>query len=130
MKEKGWSTVTTAERAGLPMATVKNIIYGKNAVQKIGTLEKLAKAFDCTIDSLVSDASIEEKSNEKLDVELFKECLDVVEDFCVRKGVVCDKGKMMKVVESLTSLYAKKKVKGEIYLIDDDTVEWVMGNIR
>lgn len=46
MREKGWSIVTTAERSGVPAATIKSIIYGKSTSQRVVTLEKLAKVLD------------------------------------------------------------------------------------
>jgi len=128
MHERGWSIPETARRAGLPLPTVKNILYGDNSTHRTNTLEKLAKAFGCTIDNLViDDLAIKE---DKLDTDLFKECLDTVESYCSEKKLACEKGKMLKVVESLVSLYSKKKAKNEPYKIDDDTIEWIMGNIK
>lgn len=130
MHDRGWSIVETAKRAGLPLVTIKSIVYGKSSGHKTNTLDKLAKAFDCTIDNLVSDDVGEEGNNEILDKDLWKECLDAVDSYCVRKNVKCEKNKMMKVVESLVSLYGKKKAKKVSYIIDDDTIEWIIGNIK
>jgi DNA-binding Xre family transcriptional regulator len=129
MKEKGWSIVTTSERSGVPAATIKSIIYGKSTAQKTSTLEKLAKVFECTVADLLAEEN-EKESKKKHDTELFKKCLDAVESFSRKKGLKLSKEKIMKVVESLSSLLLKKKNKNLPYSIDDVTIEWIVDNIK
>ncbi len=128
MREKGWSIVTTAERSGVPAATIKSIIYGKSNNQKVTTLEKLAKVFECSISDLVEEA--EGVENRRVDKELFKECLDAVELFLSQKNLEIRKEKLMMVVENLSSLLIKKKNKGLTYSIDDETIEWIIDNTK
>lgn len=129
MREKGWSVVTTSERSGVPVATIKSIIYGKKpATQRITTLEKLAKVFDCTVNDLITEENVAEVK--KLDVELFKECLDAVELYLKHKDLDLHKEKLMRVIESLSSLLLKKKIKNLPYAIDDDTIEWIIDNTK
>lgn len=128
MRAKGWSIVTTAERSGVPAATIKSIIYGKSNNQKVTTLEKLAKVFECSINDLVEEADGVE--NRKVDAELFKECLDAVELFLRKKNLEIRKEKLMMVIENLSSLLIKKKNKGLVYSIDDETIEWIIDNTK
>jgi len=128
MREKGWSIVTTAERSGVPAATIKSIIYGKSNNQKVTTLEKLAKVFECSINDLLEEADGVE--NRKVDAELFKECLDAVELFLRKKNLEIRKEKLMMVIENLSSLLIKKKNKGLVYSIDDETIEWIIDNTK
>lgn len=128
MREKGWSIVTTAERSGVPAATIKSIIYGKSSNQKVTTLEKLAKVFECSISDLVEEAEVVE--NRRVDKELFKECLDAVELFLSQKNLEIRKEKLMMVIENLSSLLIKKKNKGLAYSIDDETIEWIIDNTK
>jgi transcriptional regulator with XRE-family HTH domain len=128
MKEKGWSIVTTAERSGIPAATIKSIIYGKSNNQKVITLEKLAKVFGCSIDDLLEEGSKGE--SERVNTELFKECLDAVELFLKQNNFEIRQEKLMMVVENLSSLLIKKKNKGLAYSIDDETIEWIIDNTK
>lgn len=128
MREKGWSIVTTAERSGVPAATIKSIIYGKSNNQKVTTLEKLAKVFECSISDLVEEA--EGVESRRVDKELFKECLDAVELFLSQKNLEIRKEKLMMVIENLSSLLIKKKNKGLAYSIDDETIEWIIDNTK
>jgi len=134
IKTKGWSMITTAERAGIPHPTIKSIIYGKSNNQRIATLEKLAKVFGCSISDLVGDVvySNDDKINpeSKIDPELFKECLDAVEMFLKKKNLEIQKEKLMIALENLFSLFIKKKNKGLAYSIDDETIEWIIDNTK
>jgi DNA-binding Xre family transcriptional regulator len=130
MKEKGWSIVTTSERSGVPATTIKSIIYGKSSTQRIPTLEKLSKVFECSIDDLIADDN--DKSSEKkesLDRELFQQCLDAVESYIEIKGLKYEKDKVMKIIDSLFSLLLKKKNQNSSYEIDTATIEWIADNI-
>ena len=128
MREKGWSIVTTAERSGVPAATIKSIIYGKSTSQRVVTLEKLAKVFECSISDLVEETDGTE--SRRVDKELFKECLDAVELFLRQKNLEIHKEKLMMVIENLSSLLIKKKNKGLAYSIDDETIEWIIDNTK
>ena len=128
MRERGWSIVTTAERSGVPAATIKSIIYGKSTSQRIVTLEKLAKVFECSISDLTEES--DEIKNRRFDKELFKECLDAVELFLRQKNLEIHKEKLMMVIENLSSLLIKKKNKGLAYSIDDETIEWIIDNTK
>ncbi len=132
MKEKGWSIVTTASRSGVPVATIKSIIYGKTVAQRISTLEKLAKAFGCTINDLVTEDedNIERKPKRNFDAELFGECLEAVEEYLQQKNLNISKEKTLAITESLSSLLARKKAKKLSYSIDYDTIEWLLDNTR
>lgn len=130
MKERGWSTVTTSERSGLPVVTIKSIIYGKSSGQRITTLEKLAKAFDCTVNDLITDTDAKESKNGQFNADLFKECLDAVEIYLEKKNLIYKKEKVMKVIENLSSLFSKKKNKNIPYTIDDDVIEWIINNTK
>jgi DNA-binding Xre family transcriptional regulator len=55
IKKKGWSIVTASQRSGLPEITIKSIIYGKSNNQRLSTLEKLAKAFECNVNELIDN---------------------------------------------------------------------------
>ena len=128
MRERGWSIVTTAERSGVPAATIKSIIYGKSTSQRIVTLEKLAKVFECSISNLTEES--DGIKNRRFDKELFKECLDAVELFLRQKNLEIHKEKLMMVIENLSSLLIKKKNKGLAYSIDDETIEWIIDNTK
>lgn len=127
IKEKGWSIPTISEKSGIPEATIKSIIYGKAKNQRISTLEKLAKVFGCSVNDLINEDL--KNTDEKLDVALFKECLDATDSFLKKTGQTLGKEKMMKTVESLCSLISKKKQKKTPYSIDDATIEWIIDNI-
>lgn len=131
MKEKGWSIPTTAERSGVPVTTIKSILYGKSSTQRISTLEKLAKVFECSIDDLVAEED-KNKSLEKqrLDKELFQKCLDAVESYMEEKSIRYDKDKMMKIIDSLFSLSLKKRSQKSSYEIDNATIEWIADNVK
>lgn len=108
--------------------TIKSIVYGKEGSgHRTSTLEKLAKAFNCSVSSLVSEDN--DEKDQQVDTDLFKQCLDAVASYCERKEIVCERNKMMRVVENVVSLYSKKKAKNISYVIDDDTIEWLMGNL-
>jgi len=130
MKERGWSTVTTSERSGIPVVTIKSIIYGKSSGQRITTLEKLAKAFDCTVNDLITDTDAKESKNGQFNADLLKECLDAVEIYLEKKNLIYKKEKVMKVIENLSSLFSKKKNKNIPYTIDDDVIEWIINNTK
>jgi transcriptional regulator with XRE-family HTH domain len=127
LEKKGWSIVTAAEKSGLPLPTIKSIIYGKSANQRITTLEKLAKAFDCNVGDLIGDN--EDANSEKLDLELFKECLDTVESYLTRNNLEFSKDKTMKIIDSLFSLAFRKKKKNISYKADDETIDWIIDNV-
>jgi DNA-binding Xre family transcriptional regulator len=127
--EKGWSIVTASEKSGLPVTTIKSIIYGKSAGQRVSTLEKLAKAFDCSVNDLITDLDDGNQSNnEQLDTVLFKECIDAVELYLQHKPLSYSKQKIVVAVDSLFSLLIKKKRRNLPYSIDNDTIEWIFEN--
>jgi len=128
LEKKGWSIVTASEKSGLPVTTIKSIIYGKSAGQRVTTLEKLAKAFDCSVNDLIADTNDLKINNEQLDITLFRECLDTVAIYLQKKQLSHPKHKIMKVVDSLFSLLIKKKQRNLPYLIDDETIEWIIDN--
>jgi len=131
MKEKGWSIVTTSERSGVPAVTIKSIIYGKRSTQRISTLEKLAKVFECTIDDLIAEENENKVLDKKsLDKELFQQCLDAVESYIEENDLIYDKEKVAKIIDSLFSLLLKKKNQNSSYEIDNATIEWIADNIR
>lgn len=127
LEKKGWSIVTASEKSGLPIPTIKSIIYGKSANQRITTLEKLAKAFDCNVSDLIDDN--DDIGNEKIDLELFKECFDAVESYLVKNNLEFSKDKTMKIIDSLFSLAFRKKRKKSPYSTDNETIEWIIDNI-
>lgn len=127
IRKKGWSIVTTSERSGVPTATIKSIIYGHSTTPKTTTLEKLASVFECSVGDLIEENNSADFP--KMDSELFKECIDAVELYSKKNKLTLHKDKMMKVIESLSSLMIKKKVKQLPYSIDDDTIEWIIDNI-
>jgi len=128
LEKKGWSIVTASEKSGLPIPTIKSIIYGKSVNQKITTLEKLAKAFDCNVSDLIEDDN-DDIGSEKIDLGLFKECFDAVESYLVKNKLEFSKDKTMKIIDSLFSLAFRKKRKKSPYSTDDTTIEWIIDNI-
>jgi transcriptional regulator with XRE-family HTH domain len=129
MKKRGWSIATTSERSTIPVATLKNIVYGKNTDQRLTTLEKLANVFECSISDLIGETeNIKEKR--KVDQDLFRECLDSVESFLKNNNIRINKEKLTQVVDKIYSLVEKKKTKGLKYVIDDDTIEWILDNSK
>ena len=129
IKEKGWSIITAAEKSGLPAATIKSIIYGKSPNQKISTLEKLAKAFDCQVSDLITDDEVKQSSNEQIDRVLFKECLSAVELYLAQNNLNYSKQKIMKIIDSLFSLFIRKKKDNNPYVIDNATIAWIIDNL-
>jgi len=127
LEKKGWSIVTASEKSGIPLPTIKSIIYGKSVNQRIATLEKLAKAFDCSVGDLIDDNG--DIGNEKVDLELFKECLDAVETYLLKNSLEFSKDKTMKIIDSLFSLAFRKKKKNVPHLADDETIEWIIDNV-
>jgi transcriptional regulator with XRE-family HTH domain len=127
LEKKGWSIVTASGKSGLPIPTIKSIIYGKSTNQRITTLEKLAKAFDCNVSDLIDDN--DNIANEKVDLELFKECLDAVELNLAKNKLEFSKNNIMKIIDSLFSLSFRKKSKKLPYSIDDETIEWIIDNV-
>ena len=127
IKDKGWSIVTTAQKSGIPLATVKSIIYGKSTNQKISTLEKLADAFDCNVSDLTGETS--NAKNQEIDFDLFKECMYRLEEYVSSKHLMLSEEKKMRTVDNLFSLYIKKKQHNNQYTIDDDTIDWMINNL-
>lgn len=127
IKDKGWSIVTTAQKSGIPLATVKSIIYGKSTNQKISTLEKLADAFDCNVSDLTGETS--NAKNQEIDFDLFKECMYRLEEYVSSNHLMLSEEKKMRTVDNLFSLYIKKKQHNNQYTIDDDTIDWMINNL-
>ncbi len=126
IKDKGWTIKSTAEKAKIPLPTINNILYGTSE-GSVSTLNKLAKALDCTVDDLVVDSEVESKVGQ--DLELLKECLSIYDEYIKQKGLKFSREKSMKIVDNLVSLYSKKKEKGLDYKVDQDTIEWIIENL-
>lgn len=127
IKDKRWSIVTTASRSGVPIATLKSIIYGYANEPKVQVLEKLANVFDCNISDLVGANQVD-NCNVAVDLALFEECHHALEAYVERHGEVA-KDKKMQAIDYLMSLFAKKKAKNMTYQIDDDVIEWILDNL-
>ena len=129
IKKKGWSIVTTSQRSGLPEITIKSIIYGRSVNQKLATLEKLAKAFGCSIGELVDDRIYPEddkNNNQNFDQKLFNKASKNVEKYLKNKEINFNKQKTIKLIDKLYSLMIKnKKISTSI---DENIIEWVIDN--
>jgi DNA-binding Xre family transcriptional regulator len=132
IKKKGWSIVTTSQRSGLPEITIKSIIYGKSNSQRLSTLEKLAKAFDCSVNELIDNKvhQEDEKNNAKnFDKKLFNKASNDVAKYLSDKGINFDKQKTVKLIDALYSLMIKNKNKKITTAIDEGMIEWIIDNI-
>lgn len=127
MKKKGWTIVQTSQRSLVPQITIKSIIYGKSINPKLETLEKLAKAFDCSINELTQKhISIKtSNNNEDFDLKLFNIASGEVEKYLTAKNINFEKNKTIKLINSVYSFMQTKKIKK----IDDEIIGWILNNI-
>jgi DNA-binding Xre family transcriptional regulator len=132
IKKKGWSIVTASQRSGLPEITIKSIIYGKSNNQRLSTLEKLAKAFECSINELIDNKinQKDEKNNAKnFDKKLHDKASNDVAKYLSTKGINFDNQKTVKLIAALYSLMIKSKNKEIKISIDEGMIEWIIDNI-
>ncbi len=52
MKAYKWSAPKLAERAGLPLPSIKSILHGQSHTPRAKTMQALAKAFNCPLSEL------------------------------------------------------------------------------
>ena len=97
--------------------------------QKLATLEKLAKAFGCSIGELVDDRIYPEddkNNNQNFDQKLFNKASKNVEKYLKNKEINFNKQKTIKLIYKLYSLMIKnKKISTSI---DENIIEWVIDN--
>ena len=129
----GWSVPTTAKRSGLPIPTVKNIIYGNSQTHKKQTLEKLAHAFGCKVEDLndysENVAVARSKKDEKHDFEILDECFDALKSYLSKRNLSYNNKQLMKAVDNLSSFVIKKRVADPAYKIRDDIIEVILDNL-
>jgi primosomal protein N'' len=95
-------------------------------------LEKLAKAFDCSVNELIDDKIYHEdnKNNVKnFDQKLFNKASNDVTKYLSDKGINFDKQKTVKLIDALYSLMIKNKNKKITTAIDESMIEWIVDNI-
>jgi len=127
MKKKGWTIVKTSQISSVPEITIKSIIYGKSNNPKLETLEKLAKAFDCSIGELTQKQATIKNSNNKddFDLKLFNIASKEVEKYLIDKKINFDKNKTIKLINSVYSLMQTKNTKKT----DDEIIDWIINNV-
>jgi transcriptional regulator with XRE-family HTH domain len=128
----GWSVPTTAKRSGLPIPTVKNIIYGSSLTHKKQTLEKLANAFGCKVEDLndySENTATPRVKKDNHDFEVLDECFDAIKSFISRRKLSYSNKQLMKVVDNLSSFVIKKRVTDPSYKIRDDIIECILDNL-
>ena len=133
IQNHGWSVPTTAKRSGLPIPTVKNIIYGSSLTHKKQTLEKLANAFGCRVEDLndYSDSSVTPRSSRNNhDFEVLDECFEAIKSFVSERDLSYSNKQIMKVVDNLSSFVIKKRASNPSYKIRDDIVECILDNLN
>lgn len=130
IESHGWSVPTTAKRSGLPLPTVKNIIYGNSLTHKKQTLEKLANAFGCKIEDLNDYSESATKSvktkKDSHDFEILDECFESIKSYIGRKNLSCSNKQLMKLVDQLSSFVIKKRAADPSYKIRDDIIECLL----
>jgi hypothetical protein len=88
IQNHGWSVPTTAKRSGLPIPTVKNIIYGHSQTHKKQTLEKLAHAFGCKVEDLndySENPATPRAKKDNHDFEILDECFDALKSYVSKR---------------------------------------------
>jgi len=131
----GWSVPTTSKRSGLPIPTIKNIIYGSSLTHKKQTLEKLANAFGCKVEDLndYSEGSPSQVTDQvaqgNQDLEILDECFDAIKSYVGRRNQPYNNKQVMKVVDNLSSFVIKKRAIDPSYKIRDDIIELILDNI-
>lgn len=133
IQNHGWSVPTTAKRSGLPLPTVKNIIYGNSLTHKKQTLEKLANAFGCKVEDLndysegVSTPT--RTKGDHHDFEILDECFESIKSYVGRHKLSCGNKQLMKLVDQLSSFVIKKRVTNPAYKIRDDIIECLLDGL-
>ncbi len=125
IKDRDWSIPRAAKESGLPLPTLKQIIYGKGRAN-VTTLEKLSTALECGIGELIAESSTKNPSN---DVEILKKCLLALDNYTQKHNISLSKEDSMSVMDSLYSLTLKKQTNGKSYGIDEETIGWIIDNI-
>lgn len=113
LKEKKMSRYELSKLSGVPQTTIADICSGKTDLQqcKVGTLDKIAKALDETIDSLL--LKHDKDFEEEIDFELYKS------DVCQMVKRVGQIDFVIKVLENnqIRNYYDKGWNKEALYLL-------------
>jgi transcriptional regulator with XRE-family HTH domain len=132
IQSRGWSVPTTAKRSGLPIPTIKNIVYGKSLTHKKRTLEKLANAFGCRVEDLSCPSQIPivaktERNNP--DFEVLDECFHALRSYIKNRNLPYNTKQWLKVIDNLSSFVIKKRASDSSYKLMDDIVECTLDNL-
>lgn len=113
LKEKNMSRYELSKLSGVPQSTISDLLLGKTNLQqcKVGTLNKIAKALDETIDSLLTKQ--ENQYEEEIDFELYKS------DVCQMVKRMGQIDFIIKVLENnqIRKYYEKNWHKEALYLL-------------
>ena len=126
--EKGWTISGASDRSGIPLPTLKAIIYGTYKAVKTDSLEKLAAAFECNVDDLFLEDGQASQSYGGVDGSLLEICLEQVDLYLKVEKKSLSKIKLIKVVNNLASLTEKKRKNNSSYIPDKEVVEWIIEN--
>lgn len=129
MKERGWSMRHTAKIADLPIATLRSIIYGQSKNQKQTTLTKIAKAFQCSIDSLSmisdNDNSRSNSLNEQ-DICITIDNYNILTAYLADMNLSISKDKQVKIISKLNSLGAINNRQNQKFSPDSTLIKWLI----
>jgi hypothetical protein len=133
MKAHNLSAPMLAERAGVPLGSIKNIVSGTSRSPRGAMLEALAKAFDCDIASLLSESAPLKPSASKqathIEDHVFKAAITKVEELTTQKGVSLE-GKDELKRRCVTRIYQyamdRAKEQNAEPKIDNVYAEWVV----
>lgn len=132
MKERGWSMKHTAEMAELPLPTLRSIIYGQSKNQKQTTLSKIAKAFQCSIDSLSTESDNDNYRNisfNEQDIVTIINSYDILKKYLADANSSISKDKQAKVVSKLISLCAVNDNHNQKFSPDSAFIKWLIDQV-
>lgn len=124
--DKSWSIAEVSRKSGIPLSTLKKIVYGVTKNHSQSTLEKIAKAFNVSVSSIISDN--ESSTSHAMDAYLFQESVDIVSAKLFSLKIKLDKLEEMNAIETIYYYLLEKRKRVPHYKIDDAFVSWVISS--